>query len=356
MSSKSRRDERTDAVLTHVATQPVVSPRPPAVAAQRHSAPIARQIGEATAGAFEKLEAVQEKLAASERKWNEAVSGGKLVIEIEPDRIIDTNWRDRDERALGLDDTELLELVRSIEAHGQRVPITVRPSKAPVGKYEIVVGHRRHRACMKLGRSVKAIVEDMSDLDLVVQMEVENSVRRDLSVIEKARKYRAFVEGGLMNQAQIADRFGYSQGLVAQLMSINEIPHSVVDALGTPLAMSKRQGLLLVRAMRDESLYKRALEQAAAVADSGLSLEQRIAFLRGRRSSLTGPGSGPRSHVTAEYKNAHGRVVLALAQQDERPVIRFPPDADEDFVRFVWERLAAAHEEYERQDATPAKR
>jgi ParB family chromosome partitioning protein len=73
-----------------------------------------------------------------------------------------------------------------IADEGQKIPIQVRKNPEVEGRYQIVYGHRRWRACRDLGIKVKAIQVDLSDSELVVVQGIENAARQDLSWIERA--------------------------------------------------------------------------------------------------------------------------------------------------------------------------
>jgi len=81
------------------------------------------------------------------------------------------------------------ELVASVKEHGVIVPIKVRPAKE--GKYEIIYGHRRVEAARKAGLDeIEGIVEGLNDKGMGIQALIENEVREDLPLMDKARAYR----------------------------------------------------------------------------------------------------------------------------------------------------------------------
>ena len=64
--------------------------------------------------------------------------------------------------------------------------------------YEIVFGHRRHRACLELGLAVLAVVVDrMDDRALFEAMDRENRGRKNLSAWEQGRMYDEAIRKGL---------------------------------------------------------------------------------------------------------------------------------------------------------------
>lgn len=84
---------------------------------------------------------------------------------LDPLLVTASQWTDFD---INYSAPDLMRLKVSIEHTGGNVsPIKVRPVHD--GRFEIVLGHARHRACLELGLPVAAVVEDMTDLQLVQQ-------------------------------------------------------------------------------------------------------------------------------------------------------------------------------------------
>jgi hypothetical protein len=84
------------------------------------------------------------------------------------------------------EDSELLELVKSVKIYGVLEPVLVRPKEN--GLYEVVAGERRIVAAKKAGLvEVPAIVKPLSDQEAYEVQLIENVQRRDLSDMEKAR-------------------------------------------------------------------------------------------------------------------------------------------------------------------------
>lgn len=78
------------------------------------------------------------------------------------------------------DDDKMQELVESIRERGVLVPILVRPKEN--SEYEIVAGHRRHRASQLAGKTeIPAIVRDMDDDTAILLMVDSNLQRTDLT-------------------------------------------------------------------------------------------------------------------------------------------------------------------------------
>lgn len=90
--------------------------------------------------------------------------------------------------------TELFELMQSIEKEGVLVPLLARPN--PVGEgYELIAGHRRKAASKWAGMDkVPVMVVDLDDNQAVIAMVDSNLQREHIKPSEKAFAYRMRLE------------------------------------------------------------------------------------------------------------------------------------------------------------------
>lgn len=87
------------------------------------------------------------------------------------------------------EDEEMAMLVESIRNNGVLTPILVRRKEDD--RYEIISGHRRKYACMKLGMElIPLIVRDISRDEAVIAMVDSNLQREVILPSEKARAYK----------------------------------------------------------------------------------------------------------------------------------------------------------------------
>ena len=127
----------------------------------------------------------QAQVSANEHKaFNEAVGKGTLLAELSPEQII-VSEHDRNE--IALKEPEFDQLVSSIQESGQLIPIVVRPIGE--GQYELIAGFRRLNACKQLNRSVIASIMKADDTQAQILKTIENHVRTDLTVFERAESY-----------------------------------------------------------------------------------------------------------------------------------------------------------------------
>ncbi len=153
------------------------------------------------------------------------------------------------------------ELKREIEQARVNVqPIKVRPGRV-AGTFEIVFGHRRHRACLDLGLEVLAIVEEVTDRDLWLQMDQENRGRRDLSPWEQGRSIQMALRSGLFPSVRrLAESAGIDFSNAAKLLKLAELPDDIVAAFEKPTDLQVHWAGPLSKALQidPESVLARA--------------------------------------------------------------------------------------------------
>lgn len=137
-----------------------------------------------------------------------------------------------DDLHLGLDfrlddDTDdLADLATSVAELGVLQPLTVRQNAAG---WEVVAGRRRLAAARLAGlEQVPCTLRQLTDDEAADIALAENLHRRDLSAVEVALALKRLRDQGL-NQTQIADRVGRSQGTVSALLRLLDIPAQLRD-------------------------------------------------------------------------------------------------------------------------------
>ena len=100
--------------------------------------------------------------------------------------------------------TELFELMQSIENEGVLVPLLARPNPDGEG-YEIVAGHRRKAACEWAGiTDVPVVIRNFDDEQAVIAMIDSNLQRENIKPSEKAYAYKMRLEA-MKRQGQRTD-------------------------------------------------------------------------------------------------------------------------------------------------------
>lgn len=246
ISSPPQTPEATSVTSLPTAVEPLqassssVSAAPAAFAAP----PAAPRTGPGSMLAFmtEQSEVHREVVQLRERVAS--FDGADVTRRMDPASITASRWANREVSHFETDAfSRLKDEIAS--AGGNIQPIKIRPlAVAARGGplYEIVYGHRRHRACLELGIPVLALVQqDMKDADLFVEMERENRNREDLSAWEQGVMYMRALEQGLFPSAkQLAAAIDRDMGNISRAMALAKLPAAVVAAFGSPLNLQFR--------------------------------------------------------------------------------------------------------------------
>lgn len=113
----------------------------------------------------------------------------------------------------------LEELARSIHRQGVMQPVVVR--EIGQGRYELIAGERRWRACQLSGlKVIPALVKSASDRDVVSMSLIENIQREDLNPIEQAAALQRLQEEFGYTQQAVAKEVGKSRESVANLLRL----------------------------------------------------------------------------------------------------------------------------------------
>lgn len=147
------------------------------------------------------------------------------IIKIKLDEIVPNKHQPR----LDFYDETLQGLADSIRENGLLQPITVRKND---GKYELIAGERRYRACLLLGREdIEAIVLDKNDDESANLALIENIQREDLNAIEQAMAMEMIMSRNKLTQNDLAQQLGYKQSTVANKLRLLKLPDYVKNAI-----------------------------------------------------------------------------------------------------------------------------
>jgi ParB family chromosome partitioning protein len=213
------------------------------------------------------------------------LEGESPLRKLDPSTVKASKWANRHEASFLT--AEFQELKAEIAAAGGNVqPIKVRPmgvlnrsTPSTDMTYELIFGHRRHRACLDLGIPVLAAIEEASDVSLFEQMERENRGRKNLSAWEQGTMYRKALDEGLYSSLRrLAESLGVDVSLVSKSVSLARLPETVVAAFQSPLDIQFRWAAPLAEAMQKDP--DGTLERARTLADTRGGLNAAGVFSR----------------------------------------------------------------------------
>src|SRR6266513_1840939 len=124
------------------------------------------------------------------------------------------------------DEDSLEELAASIREVGLLQPVVVR--KVMPGRFELVMGERRWRACQRAGlEHVPAIVRGTPDDELLREALMENLHREQLNPLEEAAAYQQLLDDFAATHDELARKVGRSRPHISNTIRLLQLPGPV---------------------------------------------------------------------------------------------------------------------------------
>jgi ParB family chromosome partitioning protein len=268
------------------------------------------------------------------RRLKESLDTVERVVEIDPGLIDASFVSDR----LGRDgaDEGLDELVRSIEANGQQVPVLLRPHPDQAGRYQTAYGHRRIQAATRLGRPVKAIVRSLSDTELVLAQGKENTERRDLSFIERAFFAHALIARGF-ERGVVQDALSLHKAEMTRFLQVAEaVPLRIANAIGPAPKIGRPRWMALAELLKGEAARVKAQDEITSAgfrATTGSDARFNRVFERLSRRTKP-PAPGP-----LEVRGAAGRTIARIDTARGRARVDFVDKFEAGFAEYLQAEL-----------------
>lgn len=165
-------------------------------------------------------------------------------------------------------DTEALaELAESIRSQGLMQPILARA--IPGGRYEIIAGERRWRACQLAGlKEVSVLVREVPDDAALKMALIENIQRENLNPLEEAQGLHRLIQEFSMTHQTAAESVGRSRVAVTNLLRLLQLAKPVQALLmGGDLDMGHARALLPLT-------HAKQVDAAHEIARRGLSVRE----------------------------------------------------------------------------------
>jgi ParB family chromosome partitioning protein len=228
------------------------------------------------------------------------------------------------------DEEALAELVASVREVGVLQPVVVR--ELSPGRYQLVMGERRWRACREAGlETVPAIIRETADNDLLRDALLENLHRQQLNPLEEAAAYQQLLAEFGATHEELAERIGRSRSQVSNTIRLLGLPPTVQRrvAAGVLSAGHARALLSLDDAETQERLAARIVAEGLSVraTEELVAVGERPAKPRARASH--GPKAPAlarlestlsdllETRVTVELGRRHGKLTVAFASLDD---------------------------------------
>jgi ParB family transcriptional regulator, chromosome partitioning protein len=228
------------------------------------------------------------------------------------------------------DEQALAELVASIQAVGVLQPVVVRETTP--GRYQLIMGERRWRACQEADLPViPAIVRETADDAMLRDALLENLHRQQLNPLEEAAAYQQLLEEFGTTHEELADRVGRSRSHVSNTLRLMHLAPAVqrrvaagVLSAGHARALlalddGEAQDRLAARIVA-EGLSVRAVEEIVAV--GGVSRPERAPRVRRPQAPELAAVSQRLSdlletRVSVELGRRRGKLVVEFASVED---------------------------------------
>lgn len=199
-----------------------------------------------------------------------------------------------------------MELKKSIQHDGgNQVPVLVRRLNRTAGlsgaQYELVYGHRRLRACQELGLPVRAVVEELSDSELIARMHAENRDRESLSAYESGLFYKRLLDSKMFaSQRKMAEALGIDHADASRKIWLASLPTELLQVFGSPLEISCDDTKRMQPAWRRNSDAMQRRAQTIYESEGPLPVKKAVGLLIAAATGGPAVGGSDTSALPAE--------------------------------------------------------
>lgn len=238
------------------------------------------------------------------------------------------------------------DLVESFRLHGQRHPVLGRriegSEHSPV---EIIYGARRLYAARELGIRLLVDIRRLDDRAAVIEMEVENRNRTDISPYERGMAYRRWLNASLFSsQAELASHIGVSESQVSRLLKYADLPAVVVAAFDSVKSIREEWAVALARACKTPQRKQLIVRRAREASLSRQSPPPHVTYRRLISDDNFLPGFNAKRHDEV-VRTASGRPLYRIGIRSSTVHFIFSSDRlSEDAIGELKNTLAAALE------------
>ncbi len=230
--------------------------------------------------------------ASKAKKAEENSNSGMRLLPV--DKIEKGQYQPR----LSIEPEALQQLADSIKAQGLIQPVVVRPIGG--GKFELIAGERRWRACQIAGLyDIPAVVKNIPDQAAAAMSLIENIQREDLNPLEEAIAMERLIEEFGLTHQQTADSVGRSRSAITNLLRLLVLEDKTKALLDKgELEMGHARALLGLGGSKQ-------VEAAEKVANRGMSVRDTERLVK----KLANPDAGK------QVESNKAPEVLKLEQQ-----------------------------------------
>jgi ParB family chromosome partitioning protein len=233
------------------------------------------------------------------------------------------------------DEDSLEELAASIREVGLLQPVVVR--KVMPGRFELVMGERRWRACQRAGlEHVPAIVRGTPDDELLREALMENLHREQLNPLEEAAAYQQLLDDFSATHDELARKVGRSRPHISNTIRLLQLPGPVQRRVAAGVLSAGHARALL--SLDDPGEQDRLAHRIVAEGLSVRAVEEIVALgqhqAKPRRAQVRQPVMPALTELADRLSDAlETRVKVEVGKQKGKIVVEFA--SMEDLQRIV---------------------
>lgn len=228
---------------------------------------------------FTRLTGAMQASALEQTEPDRLFGGSRRGMRLVEPRILDIDLNPNQPRRR-IDPDVQQRLIDSIEQHGLKQPIGVQMQEN--GRWLLVFGERRYRACHSLGHNtIQAVVTDGDPLEIAL---IENLQREDLSVFETADAFAGLMERQGYNRSTLARVVGTTPSVITRLLGLRNLSLTVRREYESKYSQVPKSLLLELVDIGNEQAQRAAWE----IIKTGVTVRE----LRDLRQAGALPGQG----------------------------------------------------------------
>lgn len=228
---------------------------------------------------FTRLTGAMQASALEQTEPDRLFGGSRRGMRLVEPRILDIDLNPNQPRR-HFDPDVQQRLTDSIEQHGLKQPIGVQMQEN--GRWLLVFGERRYRACHALGHNtIQAVVTDGDPLEIAL---IENLQREDLSAFETADAFAGLMERQGYNRSTLARVVGTTPSVITRLLGLRNLPLMVRREFENKFSQVPKSLLLELVDIGNEQAQRAAWE----IIKTGVTVRE----LRDLRQAGALPGQG----------------------------------------------------------------
>jgi ParB family transcriptional regulator, chromosome partitioning protein len=234
------------------------------------------------------------------------------------------------------DEETLDQLASSIQEVGLLQPVVVR--RVMPGRYELIMGERRWRACQQAGLDhIPAIVRGTPDDELLREALMENLHREQLNPLEEAAAYQQLLDDFGATHDELARKVGRSRPHISNTIRLLQLPPAVQRRVAAGVLSAGHARALL--AIADPQQQERLAHRIVAEGLSVRAVEEIVALggdqqAKPRQPATKQPASPALTELANRLSDAFDtRVKVELGRRRGKIVVEFA--SMEDLERII---------------------